>query len=350
MSEANIEAVYTGEQREGENGMRANRILIGCLLAMAATVASAQPGKEKAGKMAKHEYATVNGVKLHYVTEGNGPVILFLHGFPEFWYAWKNQLTEFGKTHQAMALDMRGYNLSDKPRKVEEYAVPRLVADIQAFLQKVTKGKKAVLVAHDWGGAIAWVFAALHPEMLEKLVIINAPHPTVFARELQSNAAQQRASGYMNFFRSEGAEAALSANNYAMLSAAVFGGSTKPDAFTEEDRKAYREAWAQPGALTGGLNYYRAAQVGPPADNGKEKSEAGGTLAALTLPSIKVPTLVIWGEKDTALLTGNLTGLDKVVEKLTIKRIPEGSHWVVHEEPEQINNLIREFLARKGSG
>src|SRR5579862_5618790 len=122
--------------------------------------------------MWKHEYATVNGVKLHYVTRGSGQVILFLHGFPEFWYAWKDQIPEFGKTHQAIALDMRGYNLSEKPPKVEDYAVATLVADIKAFLETVSKGRKAILVAHDWGGAIAWIYAALYPETLEKLVII----------------------------------------------------------------------------------------------------------------------------------------------------------------------------------
>lgn len=303
----------------------------------------AQAAQEKKVEMGTHEYVTVNGVKLHYVTQGKGQVILFLHGFPEFWYAWKDQLPEFGKTHQAIALDMRGYNLSEKPPKVTDYAVPTLVADIKAFLEKVSKGKKAILVAHDWGGAIAWVYAAMYPDTLEKLVIINAPHPTIFTRELQSNPAQQKASAYMNFFRSENAEQLLSANDYGALVTGVFGSSSKPDSFTQEDRKAYIAAWSQPGALTGGLNYYRAANLGPPSADSKEKSG----LATMTLPPVKVPTLVIWGEKDTALLTGNLDGLDKVVPSLTIKRIPNGSHWVVHEEPETVNKAIHEFLKRE---
>jgi pimeloyl-ACP methyl ester carboxylesterase len=305
-------------------------------------LAMALPGTAgaRSGRMWKHEYATVNGVKLHYVTQGHGQGILFLHGFPEFWYAWKDQIPEFGKTHRAIALDMRGYNLSEKPPKVEDYALTTLVADIKAFLEKVSRGRKAILVAHDWGGAIAWVYAAQYPETLEKLVIINAPHPTVFSRELQSNPAQQQASGYMNFFRSAGAEQLLSANHYAALAQAVFGGSTKPDSFTEEDRSAYIAAWSQPGALTGGLNYYRAAKIGPPAPGSPEKPGFAGP----DLPAVTVPTLVIWGEKDTALLTGNLDGLDKFVPQLTIKRIPTGSHWVVHEEPEAINTAIHEFL------
>lgn len=123
--------------------------------------------------MSQHEYVTVNGVKLHFVAQGKGQVILFLHGFPEFWYAWKDLLPEFGKTHRAIALDMRGYNLSEKPPKVEDYALPLLIADIKAFLETVSKGKKAILVAHDWGGAIAWAYAAQYPQTLEKLVIVK---------------------------------------------------------------------------------------------------------------------------------------------------------------------------------
>jgi pimeloyl-ACP methyl ester carboxylesterase len=311
------------------------------LLALICTVPALAQGRDgKESMVWKHEYATVNGVKLHYVTQGTGQVILFLHGFPEFWYAWKDQIREFGKTYQSIAPDMRGYNLSEKPAHVEDYAIPTLIADIKALLAQVSPGKKAILVAHDWGGALAWVYAAQYPETLEKLVIINAPHPTVFARELQSNPAQQKASGYMNLFRSPGAEAFLSANHCAALVAGVFGSSVRPDSFTPEDRKAYLAAWEQPGALTGGLNYYRAANLGPPPAGTEPKS----ALSANQLPDVTVPTLVIWGEKDTALLTGNLDGLEKYVPHLTVKRIPEGSHWVVHEYPDAVNAAIHSFL------
>ncbi len=291
---------------------------------------------DETGKM-EDRYAEVNGVKLHYVESGKGPVILFLHGFPEFWYAWKDQLKEFGRSHHAVAVDMRGYNLSGKPEKLEEYAIPKLVEDVAGLLDKLSPAKKAVLVGHDWGGVVAWVFAAMHPEKLDKLVIINAPHPTIFARELASNPAQQRASGYMNIFRGAQAEGFMSANNYAALVSGVLG-SARKGAFSDDDKKEYLKAWAQPGALTGGLNYYRASKVGPPA--------AGEQVSLKSLPplEIKVPTLVIWGEKDTALLTGNLDGLDKLVTQLTVKKIPEGTHWVVHEEPALINLTIREFL------
>jgi pimeloyl-ACP methyl ester carboxylesterase len=297
--------------------------------------------KEAKSPTIKHEYAEVNGVRLHYATAGKGKLILFVHGFPEFWYEWKNQLAEFGKDYKAVAPDMRGYNLSSKPEGVEHYQVKYLVEDLRALAEKLGH-KKFILVAHDWGGAIAWAFAIAHPEYLEKLVIINAPHPGVFARELRDNPAQQKASGYMLMFRSPQAEAVLSENNYARLVQAVLGEGLKTGAFTEEDKKAYIEAWSQPGALTGGLNYYRAARVGPPSGEGDKT----GTSFAQDAPSlmVKVPTLVIWGEKDAALLTGNLEGLDKFVPGVTIKRIPEGTHWVIHEKPALVNSYIREFI------
>jgi pimeloyl-ACP methyl ester carboxylesterase len=284
----------------------------------------------------KHEYAEVNGVRLHYVTDGKGPLIVFLHGFPEFWYEWKQQLPEFAKDYRSVAPDMRGYNLSGKPAGVDHYQMKELVEDVRALVKHLGY-KKFVLVCHDWGGAVAWSFAIAHPEYLEKLVIINCPHPAILARELAENPAQQKASQYMLLFRSAQAEQTLSANNYAGLVDGVLGDGLKTGAFTEADKQAYIQAWSQPGALTGGLNYYRAANLGPPAPGEAIAPPTGSLL-------VKVPTLVIWGEKDTALLTGNLDGMDKFVPKLTVKRIPDGSHWVLHEKPELVNEYIREFI------
>jgi epoxide hydrolase 4 len=299
--------------------------------------------KEAKAPMFKHEYADVNGVRLHYVTAGKGKLIMFVHGFPEFWYEWKNQLTEFGQNYQAVAPDMRGYNLSSKPSGVDQYQVKYMVEDLRALAEKLGH-KKFTLVAHDWGGAIAWAFAIAHPDYLDKLVIINAPHPGVFQRELRENPAQQKASAYMLMFRSEQAEQTLSANNYALLVQIVLGEGLKNGVFNEADKEAYLGAWSQPGALTGGLNYYRAARVGPPAEG---DANAANFAAGLPSLEVKVPTLVIWGEKDTALLTGNLEGLDKYVPNLTIKRIPDGTHWVIHEKPELVGGYIREFIKGK---
>jgi len=176
-----------------------------CLVIAACCALAAPP-------VLKHKFAEVNGVRLHYVTSGKGPLIIFLHGFPEFWYEWKNQLMEFSKDHRAVAPDMRGYNLSGKPEGVDQYQMKYLVEDVRALAEHLGY-KKFILVAHDWGGGVAWSFAIAHPEYVEKLVIINCPHPAILARELAQNPAQQKASQYMLLFRSAQAEQFLSLNN-----------------------------------------------------------------------------------------------------------------------------------------
>src|SRR3989442_10039502 len=259
-----------------------------------------QPGKnegnakEAKAPMFKHKYAEVNGQRLHYVTAGKGKLIIFLHGFPEFWYEWKNQLAEFGRDYQAVAPDMRGYTLSSKPAEVDQYQVKYMVEDLRALAEKLGH-KKFILVAHDWGGAIAWAFAIAHPDYLEKLVIINAPHPGVFQRELRDNPAQQRASSYMLMFRRDGAEQTLSANNYGLLVQIVLGEGLKTGVFTEDDKKAYIEAWSQPGALTGGVKYFSGNRVWPPTE-GKEPPQLAPGVAA---PQVKKPPHFILGGKDT---------------------------------------------------
>ncbi len=286
----------------------------------------------------EHKYADVNDMRLHYVTAGEGTLIMFLHGFPEFWYEWKNQLAEFGRDYRAVAPDMRGYNLSSKPVDVEQYRMKYLVEDIRALAEHLGY-KRFILVAHDWGGGVAWPFAMRHPEYMEKLIIINAPHPVTFMRELRHNPAQQKASQYILVHRTPEAEDILARNNYAILVDNLLKDGIKHGYFTDEDKNAYIEAWSQPGALTGGLNYYRAARLGSFTGERDDRLSADPSLF-----SVKVPTLVIWGEKDRYLLTGNLEGLEKYVPDLTIKRIPDGSHWVIHEQPGLVNSYIREFI------
>ncbi len=192
------------------------------------------------------KYAEVNGIRLHYVSSGQGKLIMFVHGFPEFWAEWENQLSEFGKDYQAVALDMRGYNLSSKPDDIDAYHITDLIEDLRALAAHLGH-EKFILVAHDWGGAVAWSFAMRHPEWLEKLIIINAPHPAIFARELLENSDQQEASRYMLTFRSPEAERILSENNYERLLKALFEFGTKWE-MTDAVRRKYIEAWSRSGA------------------------------------------------------------------------------------------------------
>ena len=288
------------------------------------------------------QYAEVNGIRLHYVSVGQGQLIMFVHGFPEFWYAWENQLIEFGQDYQAVAPDMRGFNLSSKPAEIEKYQVNDLIEDLRALAEHLGH-KNCIMVAHDWGGAVAWAAAMRHPEMLEKLIIINSPHPAVFARELLNNPDQQKASQYMLMLRSAEAERVLSENNFATLMDVLDQFGSKWE-MSENKRSKYIEAWSQPGALTGSLNYYRASPLYPPVSKNDEEL----IKSILNLPKemfeVKVPTLVIWGEQDQALLTGNLDGLEEYIEDLTVKRVPDGTHWVIHEQPELVNSLIRDFI------
>ena len=288
-----------------------------------------------------HEYAVVNGIRMHYVTAGAGPLIVFAHGFPEFWYEWKRQLEEFGRDHQAVAPDLRGYNLTDKPPGVESYRVKHLIEDLRQLATHLG-AEKFTLVAHDWGGAVAWAFAIAHPELLHRLVIVNAPHPAIFARLLHSNPEQQQASQYMRMFCTPEAEENLSRDNYQPLVDIVLAHGLKRGYFNEDDKRAYLDAWSQPGALTGGLNYYRAGRMLPPAPGTPPDAPLAIDRDAFT---VRVPTLVIWGERDTALIPANLDGLDEFVPNLTVRRIPDANHWVVHQKPEAVNGYVRQFVS-----
>ena len=268
-----------------------------------------------------------NGQRLHVATDGAGPAILFLHGFPEHWRMWTDAMAHFAPTHRVVAPDQRGYNLSTRPVEVSDYRARHLVEDVLQLADALGIGR-FVLVAHDWGGAIAWNVAAWHPDRVERLVIVNAPHPITFRRELMDNPAQQRASAYMGLFRSVHAERVMTEDNYrrlAVMTLDLWGANGGPA--SEAHRNAWREAWSQPGALTGMLNWYRASPLYPPAD--------GETLAELDPAQfhVRVPTLVIWGERDTALLPCLLDGLEAHVDHLEVTRIPDASHWVMHERP-----------------
>jgi epoxide hydrolase 4 len=291
----------------------------------------------------KHDFAQLSGARLHYASAGERSakkLIMFVHGFPEFWYAWKKILPEFGSDHFAIAPDMRGYNLSSKPAAVDQYEIGLLINDLKELAESLGY-KKFTLVAHDWGGGVAWSLAIRHPEILEKLVIINCPHPTVFERELNTNPAQQKASQYTLLFQTPGAEAILTANHYSALVDIFLKKGMLNGTYDELDKQAYLEAWSQPGAITGNLNYYRASRIGPPTGPGKKAHSFETGIAS---PIVHVPTLVIWGEKDTALMKENLNGLEAYVPDLRIHRVPDGTHWIVHEKPDVICQQIRAFI------
>jgi len=295
--------------------------------------------------MLLHGYAQLESAQLHYAAAGaeDSDLILFLHGFPEFWYQWRNQLAEFGRTHWAVAPDLRGYNRSSKPPNVEDYALPHLVEDVRGLAAHLgcSGENKFTLVGHDWGGVVAWSFALAHPDWLARLIIINAPHPAAFQRELASNPAQRKASEYMQFFRTPIAETALSAEHFGPLAQLFLAAGLERGYFTEADRAAYIAAWSQPGALTGALNYYRAAPFHAVSD---ELPDASAVIPGAHSWIVHVPTLVLWGMNDQYLLPGNLNRLDDFVPNLQVERIPDASHWIVHEMPVLVNRHIRDFL------
>jgi len=280
-----------------------------------------------------------NGQRLHTLETGSGPLLMFLHGFPEYSGMWRRQLEHFGATHHCVAPDQRGHNLSSKPPAVRDYRAKPLVDDV-VQLATALGHDRTTLVAHDWGGAIAWNVAAWHPERVEKLVILNAPHPITFLRELRNNPAQVEASAYMTFFRTDKAERVLAEDQYRRLKRVTLeqwganGGDASP-----QTMNGYVDAWSQPGALTAMLNWYRASPLHPP-----EPEAALPDLDAAQF-RVTVPTLVIWGERDSALLPGVLDGLEDHVDDLRVERIADASHWVVHERGERVNALIERFIA-----
>lgn len=291
--------------------------------------------------------ALPNGTRLHYAGAGTPgkPLLLFVHGFPEFWYEWQAQLVEFGIDHYAVAPDLRGFNLSDMPADLTAYKARQIVDDLRLLTAHLGYDR-LVLVAHDWGGAIAWNLAIAQPKLLRQLIIINSPHPYLFMQALATDAKQKAASEYMNWLRADGSEKALENNDFALLDG-FFNGMGQPPAawFTPEVRARYHQCWSR--GLRGGVNYYRASPLHPPS------AGHAGPLNLDLKPEnfrVTVPTRVIWGERDIALPASLLDGLEQLIPDLRIVRIPDGSHWVIHEQPQRINQLIRNFLAEQGAG
>jgi len=277
----------------------------------------------------QHEYITTNGIRLHYVTQGQGPLMLMLHGFPEFWYSWRHLIPEFAKDYKVVALDLRGYNESDKPQQQSAYVMSEFVKDVEGVIKRLGY-ERCVLVGHDWGGAIAWNFAYAYPEMLERLIVLNIPHPAKLAEGLRTPQQLLRSS-YVFFFQLPVLpELLIQWSNYLAIESAFKGMAVNKSAFTQADIEAYKDAASRPDALTAMLNYYR---------------NAFSTMGLRDWSVLQVPTLMIWGEEDTALGKELTYGTEKYVRDFQIRYIPNCSHWVQQEQPELVNRYMREFLA-----
>lgn len=278
----------------------------------------------------QHEYITTNGVKLHYVTQGSGHLMLMLHGFPEFWYSWRHQIPEFASDFKVVAPDLRGYNDSEKPASQCAYVINELIKDVEGMIRGLGY-EKCVLVAHDWGGVIAWNFAYDYPEMVERLIIMNCPHLAKFSEGLRTPQQLLR-SWYMLFFQLPLIpELFLQAQDYQFIENAFKGMAINKSAFSKKDIDAYKDAAAKRGALTSAINYYR--------------NLFNSAMFNRNWSILEVPTLMIWGEEDTALGKELTYGTEAYVKDFRIKYIANCSHWVQQEQPQLVNQYMREFLS-----
>ena len=282
-------------------------------------------------------FDTAEGIRLHAQACGpaGAPVLLFVHGFPECWYTWHRQLAAFSTDFRCVAIDLRGFNRSSQPADVGAYKPHLLLADLRAVIQALGAPVFAV-IAHDWGGALAWSLAAKHPALLSNLVILNAPHTIPYARALAHDTAQQDAADYMNVLRLPGSENILSKDDFAYLHELVGD-------LTDEERAVYRSCWAR--GLTGGCNYYRASPLHP------DTPDAPGHMAALADAldpadfRVTVRTQVIWGTGDAALRPVLLNGLAEHVSDLRVHRIEGADHWLNRRHADEVNRVIRSFLS-----
>ncbi len=275
---------------------------------------------------------TTNGIRLHAMTEGErGPLVVLLHGFPECWYSWRAYLRPLAQAgFRAVAPDMRGYNLSDKPDGVLNYQLPILTSDVMGLIRSLGE-QKAVIVGHDWGGIVAWRFAMDYPEATEKLIVCNAPHPARM-REALGAPSQLRKSWYMFFFQLPWLpEAMVQRNPDLFLERVMRGAAVSQEAISDADLRVYAQALRQPGALTAAINYYRAVL------------RWGWRLPNLP---ITAPTLLIWGENDPVLGEELVYGTGRFVPNLRVHFIPRCGHWVQQEASEEVQPIMLNFLGQ----
>jgi pimeloyl-ACP methyl ester carboxylesterase len=281
----------------------------------------------------KFDFAQIGGVRLHYAKAGTGArLVILLHGFPEFWYSWRHQLVALSDEYTVVAPDMRGYNLSDKPTDVSDYEADKLADDVTGLIRHFGH-ETAAVIGHDWGATVAWTVAAKHPEYLWKLGALQVPPIAVWRKN--QTLKQFLASWYMFFFQIPALpEFLFKMNDYALLANALKNTTAEKGVFTDEDIAEYKKAWSEPFALTAMLNYYRANIM----KRFLSKPE--------TPAKIKVPTVFIYGEKDTAVLPETVKGVGEMIDAPFEEfRIPTSAHWVQQEAAEAVTEILREFLA-----
>ncbi len=277
-------------------------------------------------------YAEVDDVRLHYIEAGSGPLIVLLHGFPEFWYGWRRQIQPLAAAgFRVVVPDLRGYNRSSRPARVGAYDINRLAADVRNLIHE-RGAESALLVGHDWGGTAAWATAMNHPEVVDRLAILNAAHPRRLMQALRTPRQLMKSWYFFAFAPQVLPERAARAGNWWFFR--HFVANARPGAFTPQDIERYVDAWSQPGAATGMMNYYRASVRQPP------------KRANAQLHPVSAPTLVIWGQRDRYLGPELAEPDRKDVPHLEgVERLPNASHWVHHDEPERVTQLLINFFA-----
>lgn len=292
-----------------------------------------------------HGYANVNGIRLHYAESGDGDdLVILLHGFPEFWYSWRHQLPTLAEDYHVVAPDMRGYNLSDKPSRVEDYRIEILVEDVHGLIDHFG-ADRAVIVAHDWGAAVAWKVAEKYPERVAKLAIMQVPPAGAWRANM--TLRQLFRSWYMFLFQLPRIpEWIFRRKNFATLEKMFRESVARKGTFTDADIELYKEALAQPGALTAALNYYRANVSRMMSRRPKMGSRSAPEAGEAPTARIRVPTLFIYGEQDVALAPATVRGVERFIDAPYRElRIADSGHWVQNEAAAEVNAALLEFLA-----
>lgn len=287
-------------------------------------------------QLGEHKYVQLKNVKLHYVEKGDKtkPLMLFLHGFPEFWYSWRHQIKEFSEDYWVVAPDLRGYGDSEKPDGIKFYHAKYIVEDIKNLVEALERDK-IILVAHDWGGLIAWYFVMLYPDLIDTYIIMNAPHPLYYTKQLSTNFTQFRMSWYVFFFQTPYLPELMMRLQDLKALNLIFRSKKRTSPYSEEDKEAYRFTFGKPGAFTPPLNYYRA-------NFGLTSEFSKSINRNVKLP----PGLMIFGKRDLAIHLDTVKILPEKIPNLTLEVIDDATHFVQQDDPDRVNQLMQDFLEK----